>query len=65
MSEKAAVRFEFQPSSENILEARLIMEFGGRSEVTGKQAEKLWGKIRDIVDKFPKGPTIVGGLSGR
>lgn len=34
-------------------------------EIQGKEAEKIWKKVRDIVEDFPSGPIIMGGLVGR
>ncbi len=57
------VGFAFEPVSENSPDAQLKMDApfkGQKSELTGKEAEKLWEKILEIVDEFPhQGPTIV------
>lgn len=49
-------------------ESRLKMESSLRtevSEVAGKEAEKIWKKLREVADDFAEGPTIVMGFGGR
>ena len=59
--------FEFSEADSGS-ESRLKMESFLRaqvSEVSGKEAEKIWKKIREIADDFPEGPTILMGFGGR
>jgi hypothetical protein len=59
--------FEFS-EADGGSEPRLKMESSLRahvSEVAGKEAEKVWKKIREIAGDFPEGPTIVMGFGGR
>ena len=37
----------------------------GRRQLVGKEALKIWRKIRDMADEFPDGPKIHFGMTGR
>ena len=61
------VCFEFHEAGDGS-EPRLRLESSLRAqavEIQGKEAEKIWKKVRDIVEDFPSGPIIMGGLVGR
>jgi len=59
--------FKFEiTEAENETEALLKVESpSGQRQLVGKEALKLWKKIRDIADEFPEGPKIYFGMTGR